>query len=137
MRHRWYLALTAFLLTACASEVPVQCGGCPGPHYDASGLPPLTGPAVVVECFEGGSCTRQHVAADPEPEHGITGNAAARRITPPDGSGEELDGSVLTVTIRSDGTTWEASGTLVDRPSQGGCDCSAGLHTSLEFSPRG
>jgi hypothetical protein len=135
--RRPYVALAAVLLAGCSNGGPVQCGACPGPHYDASGLPNPTARAVVVECFEGGACTRQHYPPDPDPGHGISGNAVARRIAPPGGGSERLDGSVITVTIRSGGRTWVASGRLVDRPARGPCDCSAGLHASLDFSRPG
>ncbi len=137
-------ALLALLVASCASNQVVLCGPCPPPHYEAHGLPDLHTRTVVRECFHSIGCSTGHYGATPHDQLGLVGNAMSRQIAPPQNAWppnddvDQLDGTTMTVTVRSRGRTWVGTGRLRWVQSSGEvCDCDAGLHADVSFMRRG
>ena len=133
-------ALLALLVASCASHEVVQCSPCAPPHYQAHGLPDLHTATVVRECFHSIGCTTAHYPAIPRHGLGLVGNDMSRQIAPPqhawppNDAFAHLDGTSLTVTLRSRGRTWVGTGRLRWVQSSGEvCDCDGGLHADVTF----
>jgi hypothetical protein len=113
------LFLLALVITACGTSGPVQCGACPGAGLVLRGGPQEAALAGVTECVTNLPCVT----------HGATLGPDARRYQQPLATldstpWEDLDGVMLTVTVRTPHGVWHGHGTLRYRPGgTGPCDC--------------